>query len=222
MNDPNITMEEYIRLEEEKAHRHGKVYNWETATYGRIWYDDDVHDLRSVETEFPAIVFNDTLTSEVALSCKPTIIYVDDLKTDSENDNDKVNTPSFLSAEPTFDFADMALPPRDQRHKYLRFEGLEYTDADIADFEERLEKIYGRGVHRVHVFDFRGLTDLMAERLSGKMLMGHMDAQGQSVFTSRAWRRLFEVPKSKTSCLNDNSSAIFESMPLRAATCSIT
>ncbi|GKE49283.1 retrovirus-related pol polyprotein LINE-1 [Tanacetum coccineum] len=30
------------------------------------------------------------------------------------------------------------------------------------------------------------------------------------------------VPKSKTSSLNDNSSTIFESMPLRAATCSIT
>ncbi|GJY80197.1 putative reverse transcriptase domain-containing protein [Tanacetum coccineum] len=35
MDNPNITMEEYIRLEEEKARRHGKVYNWETAKYGR-------------------------------------------------------------------------------------------------------------------------------------------------------------------------------------------
>ncbi|GJW11217.1 hypothetical protein Tco_1577044 [Tanacetum coccineum] len=32
----------------------------------------------------------------------------------------------------------MALSPRDQRHQHLRFEGLEYTDADITDFEERL------------------------------------------------------------------------------------
>ncbi|GJR38479.1 hypothetical protein Tco_1214163 [Tanacetum coccineum] len=76
----------------------------------------------------------------------------------------------------------------DQRHKYLRFEGLEYTDANIAYFEERLGKIYGRGVHRVHVFDFGGLTDLMVEGLSDRMLMEHMDAQGYSVFTSRAWR----------------------------------
>ncbi|GJX47183.1 hypothetical protein Tco_0272373, partial [Tanacetum coccineum] len=53
MDDPNITMEEYIRLEEEKARRRGKVYNWETATY--------------------AIVFNDTLTSEASLSCEPTV-----------------------------------------------------------------------------------------------------------------------------------------------------
>ncbi|GJV44552.1 zf-CCHC domain-containing protein [Tanacetum coccineum] len=68
----NITMEEYIRLEEEKARRRGKVYNWETATYGKIWDNEDVHDLGSVETEFPAIVFNDTLTSEAHL-CEPTV-----------------------------------------------------------------------------------------------------------------------------------------------------
>ncbi|GJY26183.1 reverse transcriptase domain-containing protein [Tanacetum coccineum] len=72
MDDPNITMEEYIRLEEEKAHRRGKVYKWETAAYDNIGYDEDVHELKSVETEFPAIVFNDTLTSEAALSYEPT------------------------------------------------------------------------------------------------------------------------------------------------------
>ncbi|GKF76696.1 hypothetical protein Tco_0229166, partial [Tanacetum coccineum] len=60
MDDPNITMEDYIKLEEEKAHRNGKVYNWKTATYGKIWDDEDIHDLKSIEIEFPAIVFNDT------------------------------------------------------------------------------------------------------------------------------------------------------------------
>ncbi|GJY76438.1 hypothetical protein Tco_0481554 [Tanacetum coccineum] len=139
MDDPNITMEEYTMLEEEKARRHGKVYKWKTATYGKIWDNEDIHDLRSIETEFPAIVFNDTFTSEVALSCEPTvsplndnqidfrisfdesdeedftviydknsfsykIIYVDDLKTDSENDNDKVNMPLFSSSEPTVSY----------------------------------------------------------------------------------------------------------------------
>ncbi|GJU81489.1 hypothetical protein Tco_1283854 [Tanacetum coccineum] len=33
----------------------------------------------------------------------------------------------------------------------------------------------------------------MAEGLSSRMLMEHRDAQGQSVFTSRAWRGLFEI-----------------------------
>ncbi|GJR87235.1 hypothetical protein Tco_0211246 [Tanacetum coccineum] len=71
MDKPNITMKEYIRLEEEKARRHGKMYNWETAKYGKIWYDEDVHDLRSVETEFQ--VFNDELSSEKTLFCEPTV-----------------------------------------------------------------------------------------------------------------------------------------------------
>ncbi|GJR69550.1 hypothetical protein Tco_0015615 [Tanacetum coccineum] len=88
---------------------------------------------------------------------------------------------------------DMALPPRDQRHRYLRFERLEYTDGDIIDFEERLGRIYGKEIHRVQVFDFGGLIKLMGERLSGRILMEHRDAQGHSVFTSRARSRLFEI-----------------------------
>ncbi|GKC71556.1 hypothetical protein Tco_1117439 [Tanacetum coccineum] len=135
MDDPDITMKEYIRLEEEKAQKRGKVFNWETAKYGRIWCDEDVLDLRSVETEFPAIIFNDSLTSNETPSCEPTvsslndeidfrisfdesddeyytvvfdknlfsykIISTNDLKTDSENDNEKVNMPLFPSPEPT-------------------------------------------------------------------------------------------------------------------------
>ncbi|GJV33319.1 hypothetical protein Tco_1393719 [Tanacetum coccineum] len=61
------------------------------------------------------------------------------------------------------------------------------------DFETRLAKIYRREVHRVQVFDFGGLSDLMAKGLSSRMLMEHRDAQGQSLFTSRAWSRLFDI-----------------------------
>ncbi|GJW18683.1 hypothetical protein Tco_0026119 [Tanacetum coccineum] len=78
MDDPNITMEEYIRLEEEKAQKRDKVFNWETAKYGKIWYDEDVHDLRSVKIEFPAIVFNDNLTSNETHFCEPTISSLND------------------------------------------------------------------------------------------------------------------------------------------------
>nr|GEV44653.1 hypothetical protein [Tanacetum cinerariifolium] len=126
MDDPNITIEEYIRLEEEKARRRGKVSNWETATYGKIWCDEDVHDLRYIETNFPAIVYNDALATYHMISSEPmvsplnnneinfkisfnksddedfivmyydnsfsyTLISVNDLKTDSENDINKVN-----------------------------------------------------------------------------------------------------------------------------------
>ncbi|GJR82190.1 hypothetical protein Tco_0152975 [Tanacetum coccineum] len=41
--------------------------------YGKIWYDEDVLDLRSVETEFPAIVFNGSLTLNETPSCEPTV-----------------------------------------------------------------------------------------------------------------------------------------------------
>ncbi|GJU74585.1 RNA-directed DNA polymerase, eukaryota [Tanacetum coccineum] len=328
----------------------------------KIWYDEDVHDLRSIETKFPAIVFNDNLTSNETLSCEPTvsslnnnkidfrisfdesddedytvfdknsfsykIISANDLKTDSKNDNEKVNIPLYPSPEPLVSYIDdldffkdfenefpsivyndaltsksdfsteptlcpqhidefdlkdetslleydeveqnvlyftdlfpfniiypddlksdkdndnneidmiqssrgnentqgsnkllenlyvpfgipfdpkryykdgdctrmlqrpnMALLPRDQRHQYLRFEGLQYTKGDIADFETMLAKIYRREVHRVQVFDFRGLPDLMTEGLSSRMLMDR-DAQWKSVFTSQAWRRLFDI-----------------------------
>ncbi|GKF90048.1 hypothetical protein Tco_0264011, partial [Tanacetum coccineum] len=82
MDDPNITIEKYIRLEEENARRRGKVFNWETANYGKIGYDEDVHDLRSIETEFPAIVFDDAFTSEVTPSYKPTVCPFNDNKID--------------------------------------------------------------------------------------------------------------------------------------------
>ncbi|GKA17254.1 hypothetical protein Tco_0697091 [Tanacetum coccineum] len=135
MDDPNITMEEYIRLEEEKAQNRGKVFNWETAKYGKIWYDEEIYDLRSIETEFPAIAFNGGVSSEKTLSCEPTvsslndeidfrisfddsddkdytvmfdknlfsykIISTNNLKMESENDDEKVNIPSFLPPEPT-------------------------------------------------------------------------------------------------------------------------
>ncbi|GJW58088.1 hypothetical protein Tco_0104819 [Tanacetum coccineum] len=57
MDNPNITMEEYIRLEEEKSRRR-------------------------------AIVFNDTLTSEAALSCEPTEMDIRDKRTKNKAKND--------------------------------------------------------------------------------------------------------------------------------------
>ncbi|GKB19591.1 hypothetical protein Tco_0853514 [Tanacetum coccineum] len=251
MDDPNITMEEYIKLEEEKARKRGKVFNWETTKYGNIWYDED---LISVETEYPANVFNDRLTSDETLSCEPTVssfndneidfkisfdesddedytvVYdknsfsykknsINDLKTDTENDNEKVNMPLFPSPEPSvscindLDFfkdfknefpaivnndalmskSDFSTEPtlcpqhidefdfKDET-SLSEYDEMEqnYIEGDIADFKTRLAKIYRREVHRVQVFNFGGLPDLLAEGLSSRMLMEHRDAQGQT------------------------------------------
>ncbi|GJR77220.1 hypothetical protein Tco_0089585 [Tanacetum coccineum] len=134
MDNPNLTMEEYIRLEEENARKRGKVFNWQTATYGKIRVDDNFYDLRSMEAEFPAIVVNDDSAPKDTLQCKSQVsvpindkidfrisfdesddedytiicdknsffykmISVNNLKTDSENDYEKV-MPSIPSPEP--------------------------------------------------------------------------------------------------------------------------
>nr|GFB36472.1 hypothetical protein [Tanacetum cinerariifolium] len=59
MDDLNITMEEYIRLEEGKA-KHRKVFNWEIANY----VFDDLDFLNDFENETLAIVYNNALTSK--------------------------------------------------------------------------------------------------------------------------------------------------------------
>ncbi|GKE54814.1 hypothetical protein Tco_1489970, partial [Tanacetum coccineum] len=85
------------------------------------------------------------------------------------------------------------LPPREQRHPFLRYWGLEYTNADIADFEERLERIYSREIHWVHVVDFKGMSELMRDNLFARMVIEHHNDAGVVVFTSRAWGRLFDT-----------------------------
>nr|GEX08096.1 hypothetical protein [Tanacetum cinerariifolium] len=66
-------MKEYIRLEEEKAQKRRKVFNWETAKYGKICCNDDLEFFKDFENEFPAIVYNDALTSKSNFSTEPTL-----------------------------------------------------------------------------------------------------------------------------------------------------
>ncbi|GJR74428.1 hypothetical protein Tco_0086793 [Tanacetum coccineum] len=128
-------MEEYIRLEEEKAQRRGKVFNWETAKYGKIRVDEDVHNHRSIETKFPAITFTDEISSKNTLSCEPTVSSL----------NNEVDF------RISFDDSD------DEDHTY--------TNADIIDFKERLGRKYSREIHRVQVVDFQGMPKLMRDAL---------------------------------------------------------
>ncbi|GKC40356.1 hypothetical protein Tco_1052740 [Tanacetum coccineum] len=147
MDDPYITMEEYIRLEEERAQRHSETFNWKTATFGKIPYCETTQGMTMEEyeakkedskIEFSAIDLDNTLKSDTALSYEPTvsplnesaidfrisfdesddeeytvifdensfsykIISIDYSKTNSENDNNKVNFPS--SPEPTVSYS---------------------------------------------------------------------------------------------------------------------
>ncbi|GKD49228.1 hypothetical protein Tco_1278204 [Tanacetum coccineum] len=110
MDDPNITMEEYIRLEEEKARKHAIVYNDTITSEVALSCEPTVSPLNENEIEF-RIPFDESddedytvIYDENSFSYK--VIYVNNLKTDSENDNDKVNMPSFPSPEPTVSYFD--------------------------------------------------------------------------------------------------------------------
>nr|GEV04757.1 hypothetical protein [Tanacetum cinerariifolium] len=108
MDDPNITMEEYIRLEEEKSQKRGKVFNWETTKYAIVYNDAltsksdfstettlcpqhinklDFKDETSLseydEVEQNVLYFNDILPFN--------IIYPNDLKSDKDNDDNEID-----------------------------------------------------------------------------------------------------------------------------------
>ncbi|GKB16293.1 hypothetical protein Tco_0850216 [Tanacetum coccineum] len=109
MEDPDLTMEEYIQLEAEKARMRDQTFNWETVTYGKV------------------------------------------------------------------------------------YEGQEYTHEIIYDFEERLGGIFGRQVQRLQVLDFVAFSEEMDQDITDRLRMDHTGGDGQVIFTSHAWRRVFEI-----------------------------
>ncbi|GKB93792.1 hypothetical protein Tco_0979929 [Tanacetum coccineum] len=172
MDDPNMTMKEYIKLEEEKACRRGWVFNWETATYGKIRVDDDLHELISVEAEFPAVVIDDAFAPQDALPFKSQVstpvndeinfkisfdesndedyaiicdknsfsykmIYVNNLKTNSKNDNEKVSIPSFPSPKPTISYVDDLDFFKNFENE---FSAIVYNDAQTSKFDYLTEQ----------------------------------------------------------------------------------
>ncbi|GJU94306.1 hypothetical protein Tco_1319062 [Tanacetum coccineum] len=161
MDNPNVSIEEYIRLEEEKARWRGKVYNWETARYGKIWYGEDVHDLRSIETEFPAIISFDESDDEEYMvifdknSFSYKIISVNDLKTDLENDNEKVNMPSFPSPKPMVSYFDDLDFIKDFENE---FPAIVYNDALTSKLDFLTESIISP--QHIDEFSFEDETSL--------------------------------------------------------------
>ncbi|GKC28151.1 hypothetical protein Tco_1035445, partial [Tanacetum coccineum] len=85
------------------------------------------------------------------------------------------------------------LPTRDHRHPWLRYQVMGYTKEIVHDFEKRLETIFGRQLNRVHILDFEGLTPNMRQDLAERMRMVYTRDDGQVVFISHDWRRLFGI-----------------------------
>ncbi|GJR08780.1 hypothetical protein Tco_0791432 [Tanacetum coccineum] len=63
------------------------------------------------------------------------------------------------------------LPPRDQRHLWLRYQVVGCTEEIVHDFEQRLKTIFGMQVNQVHILDFEGLTPDMRQDLTERMRM---------------------------------------------------
>ncbi|GKE07012.1 hypothetical protein Tco_1399030 [Tanacetum coccineum] len=84
------------------------------------------------------------------------------------------------------------LPAADQRHPWLIYQVGGYTKGIIHSYEQRLETIWSRPVNRVHVLDFEGLTLGMRQDLAVNLRMVYT-REGQQVFVSHAWRRLFGI-----------------------------
>ncbi|GJT73042.1 hypothetical protein Tco_1032328 [Tanacetum coccineum] len=124
MDDPNITMEEYIRLEEEKAQKCGKVFNWETAKYGKIWYDE--------------------VSSEKTLSCEPTVSSLNDeidfrISFDDSDDEDY----TFMTRSSTSKlFTPYKEPEREFRSSRRHFKTLSLDELRLPDFNSFSDQEY--------------------------------------------------------------------------------
>ncbi|GJW46572.1 hypothetical protein Tco_0078218 [Tanacetum coccineum] len=163
MDDPNITIEEYIILVEEKAHRHGRTFNWQTATYGKMEYCEDEDDsFTNLETEYPAIVFDDT--SDTTLSCEPAVSPLNNNEIDFKISLDESDDEDYMVC-----------------HLYhLGIRGTHGSNTRLRDMARILYTATSRGSRRYGT---------VGDRLS----MVYTGDEGQELFTSHAWRRLFEI-----------------------------
>ncbi|GJU45019.1 hypothetical protein Tco_1202285 [Tanacetum coccineum] len=143
---------------------------------------DDLDFFTDFENKFPAIIYNDAQTSKLDLLNEP---ILNPQHIDEFDLNDKTSLSEYDEEDK------MKVGLQDIFGSFTTL--LEYPDTDIFDFEGILARIHRREVYGVPVFDFGGLPDLMAEGLSGRMLMEHHDKAGVSVFTNRAWRRMLDI-----------------------------
>ncbi|GJZ71405.1 hypothetical protein Tco_0635256 [Tanacetum coccineum] len=167
MDDLNITMEEYIRLEEEKAQKSRKVFNWETDKYV-IAFNDEVSS-KALSCEPTVSSLNNEINSRISFDDSDdedyTVIFeknsfsykkisTNDLKTDSKNDNEKLMTslPSLEPAISCFDDLDFF---KDFEIKFL---AIVYNDAPTYKSDLLIEPILNP--QRVDEFDLKNETSL--------------------------------------------------------------
>ncbi|GJY23444.1 hypothetical protein Tco_0397102 [Tanacetum coccineum] len=195
MDDPNITMEEYIRLEEEKARRHAIVFD--DTSDAALSCEPTVSPLDNNEIDFK-ISFDDSndedymvIFDENSFSYK--IIYVDNLKTDSENENDKVNMPSSLSQEPTIDYIDDLDFFKDFENEFptIAYNDLKSKSDPLIKPSVNMAPLPHRDLRHPWLrYQVEGYTEDIVRNFEHRL---ETIFSREASFTSHAWRRLFEV-----------------------------
>ncbi|GJY34648.1 putative reverse transcriptase domain-containing protein [Tanacetum coccineum] len=261
-DDPNMTMEEYIKLEEERlvgvvGCLTSELLHMERSGLMTIFMTLDLTPVND-EINF-RISFDESGDEDYTIICDKNsfsykMIFVNNLKKDLKNDNEKAGIPSFLPPKPATSYVDdldffkdfenefptivyndartsksdyltkQTLSPRHNNESDFNDETslseydvvgqniLYFNDLfpfnviypndlksdedndnkeidiiqsseDIADFEERLERIYSREIYRVQVVDFLGMPELMRDGLFARMVMEHHDDADRSIST---------------------------------------
>ncbi|GJX44240.1 hypothetical protein Tco_0260916 [Tanacetum coccineum] len=233
MDDPNITMKNTSDSKKKKAQRHAIVFD---DTFDEtLLCEPTVSPLNNNEINFK-ISFDESddedymvIFDENSFSYK--IISVDNLKTDLENENDKVNMPSSLSPEPMIGYIDDLDFFKDFENEFLaiaynndlksksdpliepsvssrhidKFDSKNETSLSEYVEEEQnvlyfndsfpldIWHLYNLRIRDTHGLDFVGLTEGMRQTLDDRLKMVYTGDEGQELFTSHAWRRLFEI-----------------------------
>ncbi|GJV60138.1 hypothetical protein Tco_1466238 [Tanacetum coccineum] len=159
MDDPNLTMEEYIRLEEEKSHRRAIVFDDAFTSEVTHSCEPTVSPLNDNKIDF-RISFDESDDEDYTViydknSFFYKIIFANDLKTDSENDNEKVNMPLFPSPEPEVSYSNDLGFFKDFENE---FPAIVYNDAltSISDFTTKPTV----SPQRINEFDLKDETSL--------------------------------------------------------------
>ncbi|GJU53333.1 hypothetical protein Tco_1227047 [Tanacetum coccineum] len=159
MDDPNITIEEYIRLEEEKARWRAIVFNDTLTSEATLLCEPMVSSLNNDEINF-RISFDKSDDEDCMVifdknSFSYKIIYVNNLKTDSENDNDKVNMPLLPLPEPTVSCFDNLDFFKDFENE---FPAIVYNDAQTSKLDFLTEPTLSP--QHIDEFDLKSETSL--------------------------------------------------------------
>ncbi|GKD22674.1 hypothetical protein Tco_1224377 [Tanacetum coccineum] len=178
MDDSNHNMEEYIKLEAEKARKRGQTFNWETGNYGKLRYHEDINYFQDLETDFSAIDFDDPLATNHKISSEPTVSLLDDNEIDFRISFDESDDEDYTLIYDRNSFS-CKLNLVDN----LKTNSENDNTREIA--EANIWHHYHPGLKGTSSSDMRSRDTLTRS--------SKISRRDWVLFTSHAWRRLFEI-----------------------------